>query len=257
MVQCCLCSKPRPAPAAFLGENSRRGEFFLGGRLGQAFLGASPELRLGSDGAWLRWPLGYSVDPIGYSGGINLYEYCSDSPAIYVDPFGTDDCHDKYIKAISAATDTLFADFKNDKAAYNTSVQIATNNYWAEAQKCHNTAQTALINIWHTWDVALAGCTLWLIPNPYKAVTCLAAADSVAFEASQKVVLDCQTCYANANVTRNNDIANAAIVRNAADAAARRRANAAIAAALAEFNECEKAKAPKPVQQGLGYGCSE
>ena len=89
MVQCRLCSEPRRAPAAFLGENSRRGEFFLGGRLGRAFLDASPELQLGSDGAWLRWPSGYSVDPISYRGGVNLYAYCGDDPLSYVDPLGT------------------------------------------------------------------------------------------------------------------------------------------------------------------------
>ena len=31
-----------------------------------------------------------SRDPIGYRGGINLYEYCGDSPIGLIDPSGTD-----------------------------------------------------------------------------------------------------------------------------------------------------------------------
>ena len=41
---------------------------------------ASRELRWGWDGASLKSVSGYSVDPIGYSGGINLYEYVGAAP---------------------------------------------------------------------------------------------------------------------------------------------------------------------------------
>ena len=39
---------------------------------------------------WYNYSTGTFVnrDPIGYSGGINLYEYCNDSPLIYTDPTG-------------------------------------------------------------------------------------------------------------------------------------------------------------------------
>jgi hypothetical protein len=51
-------------------------------------------LRWGWDGASLGFPSGYSVDPIGYGGGTNLYEYVGDNPAGLVDPLGLWAPHD-------------------------------------------------------------------------------------------------------------------------------------------------------------------
>ena len=44
--------------------------------------------RWGSDGASLESVSGFSDDPIGYRGGINLYEYCGDNPVRRIDPEG-------------------------------------------------------------------------------------------------------------------------------------------------------------------------
>ena len=44
--------------------------------------------RWGWDGASLKTVSAFSHDPIGYRGGINLYEYCGDGPVNAVDPEG-------------------------------------------------------------------------------------------------------------------------------------------------------------------------
>ena len=48
----------------------------------------SREGRWGWDGASLEHVSGFSDDPIGYRGGMNLYEYVGDAPSLYTDPAG-------------------------------------------------------------------------------------------------------------------------------------------------------------------------
>jgi hypothetical protein len=86
-----LRSPPRRAIAAKLGRNSRREEFLLGACMWRVEDHVSQETRWGWDGASLESVSGFSHDPIGYRGGLNLYEYCGDSPLTRFDPTGLDD----------------------------------------------------------------------------------------------------------------------------------------------------------------------
>ena len=58
-----------------LSGKPRRDFFFADARPRQAEAHVSRERRWGSDGACLEGVSAFSHDPIGYRGGINLYEY--------------------------------------------------------------------------------------------------------------------------------------------------------------------------------------
>ena len=89
MSQSCIS---RPGLAAVFVGNSRRGEFFLDACMLQVEGRASRERRWGSDGARLEYVSAFSVDPILYRGGDNLYEYCGDDPLTRTDPRGLASC---------------------------------------------------------------------------------------------------------------------------------------------------------------------
>lgn len=96
-----LRTEPRPAPAAYLGGNSRRGALLLDA--GRLHVGghASRERRWGSDGACLESVSDFSVDPIGFEAEDgNLYRYCANNPLLYTDPTGEDwlDCMSECIQ---------------------------------------------------------------------------------------------------------------------------------------------------------------
>ena len=74
---------------ATLGENTCPAQKFPAMGLLQVFDDVSQGRRWGSDGACLESVSGFSHDPIGYRGGINLYEYVGDDPTDNVDPMGT------------------------------------------------------------------------------------------------------------------------------------------------------------------------
>ena len=84
----CLRPQPRPAPAANLVWNSPRGSFLLDTCMWQGSGQLSRETGWGLDGASLESVSAFSHDPIGYRGGLNLYEYCDDDPIRFVDPTG-------------------------------------------------------------------------------------------------------------------------------------------------------------------------
>ncbi len=73
-----------------LGENTRPARKFPPTCFAPVFGDASQGRRWGSDGASLESVSVFSDDPIGYSGGINLYEYVFDSPTNRTDPTGLD-----------------------------------------------------------------------------------------------------------------------------------------------------------------------
>ena len=76
------------------GANRRRsrehapGEKSTATRFAQVFGDVRQGRRWGSDGASLESVSGFSHDPIGYRGGINLYEYCGNNPVMRTDPTG-------------------------------------------------------------------------------------------------------------------------------------------------------------------------
>lgn len=72
-----------------LSGKPRRDFFFADARPRQAEAHVSRERRWGSDGACLEGVSAFSHDPIGYDGGINLYEYVGDDPLMRTDPTGT------------------------------------------------------------------------------------------------------------------------------------------------------------------------
>jgi hypothetical protein len=83
-----LRPSPRRAIAAEFVENSRRADLILDACLSQIEGHVSREHRWGSDGASLESVPAFSHDPIGYRGGINLYEYVGDDPLTRTDPMG-------------------------------------------------------------------------------------------------------------------------------------------------------------------------
>jgi len=80
-----------PEPTAKLSGEPHRGNSFLDACPWQVEAHVSQGGRLGWDGACLGSVSAFSVDPIGYNGGMNLYAYCGDNPINATDPMGTED----------------------------------------------------------------------------------------------------------------------------------------------------------------------
>ena len=80
----------RRANAAEFARNSRRAEFLFNAGCWPIEAHLNQGRQLGWDGACLESVSGFSHDPIGYRGGMDLYEYCGDDPTMYLDPAGTD-----------------------------------------------------------------------------------------------------------------------------------------------------------------------
>ena len=73
---------------ALRSGNPRLGKKFLEPGRRRVASDVSREGRWGWDGASLEHVSGFSDDPIGYSGGINLYGYVGDDPLTRTDPLG-------------------------------------------------------------------------------------------------------------------------------------------------------------------------